>query len=244
MVMVMMMLLLLQLLLLLSWWSASHHSWWRYKRNRSRKQRRKWWWWGRRWWWSTVNCYCCWRDDLLNQIPMRNRIEVDIYIEGTNQDEDDKQKRRMGKKWHIPFTKRRNIYCRVALRSCCTRYYTHAMYPCRGNSYSNSSQERRGRGRVSGITICIVPTRQYIFHLRHTILIATLAAEVEEEDDDDDDKDDNNNDDDDDDKDHSKGEEEDKDAVVKTAIGCLISLGRRGHIYFSKTDDPKRSSIP
>ena len=107
------------------------------------------------------------------------------------------------------------------------------MYPCRSNSYSNSSQERRGR--VSGITICIVPTRQYIFHLTwHTIPIARLAVEEEDKDDDDDDEDNDNNDDDDD-KDHSKAEEENKDAVVKTAIGCLLSFGRRGRIYFSNT---------
>merc|ERR1712238_539882 len=40
---------------------------------------------------TTLNFCCCCRDDLLNQIQTRNRIEVILYIEGTNQDKDDKR---------------------------------------------------------------------------------------------------------------------------------------------------------
>ena len=62
--------------------------------------------------------------------------------------------------------------------SCPTRLgIVHAPYPGRGNSYSSSSRERRGRGRVSGITIRIVPTGQYIFHCtRHTITILKATS--------------------------------------------------------------------
>ena len=106
----------------------------------------------------------CW-----NQIQIRNRIEVIIYIEGTNQVEDDKRKREGTEVMHSFYKRKKYILL------CRTRSGTgtvHTPYPWRGNSYSSSSQERRGR--VSGITIRIVPTRQCIFHrTQHTILIAT-----------------------------------------------------------------------
>ena len=108
---------LLLLLLLLRWRSAAHHSWWRCKRSSSRNRRRRWrqrqW-----WWWSTVNCCCCWRDDLLNQIQTRNRIEVIIYIKGTNQDEDDKRKREGKEVTHSFYKKKKYIL------SCRTRFGT------------------------------------------------------------------------------------------------------------------------
>ena len=86
-------------------------------------------------------------------------------------------RREKGKKWRIPFTKRRNTYCRAVPDWVPVLYTVHTPYPWKGNSYSSSSQERRERGRVSGITICIVSTGQYIFHCTwHTILKATSSS--------------------------------------------------------------------
>jgi len=65
---------------------------------------------------STVNCCCYLRDDLLNQIQTRNRIEVEIYIEATNQDEDDKWKREGKEVTHSCYKKERYILsCRRAV---------------------------------------------------------------------------------------------------------------------------------
>ena len=56
-------------------------------------------------------------------------------------------------------------HCRL---SCRTQLGTvHTPYPWRGNSYNSSSRERRERGRVSGITIRIVSTGQYIYISLH-----------------------------------------------------------------------------
>ena len=117
---------------------------------------------------TTLNFCCCCRDDLLIQIHTRNRIVVIIYIEGTNQDEGDKRKREGKEMTHSFYKKEKYIML------CRTRLGTVFMsYPWRGNSYSSSSREKRGR-RCGIIIIRMVPIGLYIIHRTwHTILIAT-----------------------------------------------------------------------
>ena len=57
----------------------------------------------------TVNCCCYLRDNLLNQIQTRDRIEVEIYIKGTNQDENDKRKREGKEVTHSSYKKEKYI---------------------------------------------------------------------------------------------------------------------------------------
>ena len=117
---------------------------------------------------TTLN-FCCWcHDDLLNQIQTRNRIGVILYIEGANQDKDGKRTREGKEVPHSFCNKKKYIL------SCRTRLGTVLMsYPRRGNSYSSSSQERRGR-RCGIIIICMIPIGLYIIQRTwHTILIAT-----------------------------------------------------------------------
>ena len=97
----------------------------------------------------------------------RNWLEVAIYIEGTNQDKDDKRNREGKEMTHSFYKKEKYILsCRTRLDS------IHTLYPWRGNSYSSSIGERRGR--CSGIIIiCMGPIGQSLFIAPHTILIAT-----------------------------------------------------------------------
>ena len=116
---------------------------------------------------TTLNFCCCCRDDLLNQIQTRNRIEVILYIEGTNQDKDDKRTGE-GKEVTYSFCKKKKyiLSCRARLDS------IHTLYPWIGTS-SNTIRGRRRR--CSGIIIIRMgPIGRYIIHCtRHTILIAT-----------------------------------------------------------------------
>ena len=113
---------------------------------------------------ATLNFCCCCRDDLLNQIQTRNRIEVILYIKGTNQDKDDKRTGE-GKEVIHSFCKKEKyrLSCRTRLDSIHTLYGTS----------SNTIQERRRM--YSGIIIIRTGSiGRYIIHsIRHTILIAT-----------------------------------------------------------------------
>ena len=97
-------------------------------------------------------------------------MEVILYIEGTNQDKDGKRTGEEKEVTHSFCNKEKYIL------SCRTRLGIVLMsYPWRGNSYSSSSRERRGRW-CGIIIICMVPIGLYIIHRKwHTILITTSS---------------------------------------------------------------------
>jgi len=114
---------------------------------------------------TTFNFCCCCRDDLLNETQTRNWMEVIIYIEGTNQDTDDKRK---GEEKEVTHSFCKKEKYRLSCLTCLDT--VHTPYPWKDNS--SSSQERRGR--YIDNTIRMAPIGWYIIHCtRHKILIAT-----------------------------------------------------------------------